>query len=338
VSVNRIAGTYYGPVGQIDVTDPLGRGLVGWWPMTDVATKTIIDISGRGNHCIMQTGTAVAVGTPWGQGVNFGATANSFGYASAIPGMGSSPYTMSIWARNISQGTSLIMFAFNNNQYMGNIFGGAGNNNWGCAYANGYAQDSGVTSLDQEWHHVVTTVDGSTGSIYVDGLLRASKAIALSDSNANVVIGGWQTGGFLPWNGGLRDARIYNRALRAAEVMALYQQPSRPMVQPRNPMAYASGGTIVLPGAPGVEAWSGGVPNINAKTLVIASNATWGAAGNAAINAKTILSPTIPGAWPWNVNRITPTWPGGSGLGMVTGIVYGVSRFLARGTVNQRRL
>lgn len=86
---------------------------------------------------------------------------------------------------------------------------------------------SGVTVAKQnKWHHVVFTFLDSpnTASLYVNGKLDKVATLNLgADNAAHVVRAGWRgDGGYFVGN--LRDYRIYNKALRAEEVLRLYNQ------------------------------------------------------------------------------------------------------------------
>ncbi|MFD1570183.1 MULTISPECIES: LamG domain-containing protein [Haloferacaceae] len=59
--------------------------------------------------------------------------------------------------------------------------------------------------------------------VYIDGTLLDSVTHTDGiDSNTRHTIGNWATNGSRPWNGGIDDVRIYNRALPRADVESLY--------------------------------------------------------------------------------------------------------------------
>jgi hypothetical protein len=80
------------------------------------------------------------------------------------------------------------------------------------------------------WHHGVQTYDGSTGTLYLDGIMvsrvEIGRALALGPYNSFIgldrQVGGPSIGG-QNFIGYLDDVRFYNRALSATEVQALYQ-------------------------------------------------------------------------------------------------------------------
>ena len=86
------------------------------------------------------------------------------------------------------------------------------------------AGTTGKTVTDDAWHHVVGTLDNSTVSFYLDGVLQDSHPYsgAPGTNNRDVHIG-------MSWNGGapnrffnglIDEVKLYNRALGAAEIQA----------------------------------------------------------------------------------------------------------------------
>jgi hypothetical protein len=71
------------------------------------------------------------------------------------------------------------------------------------------------------WYHVVGVYDGTTLYMYLNGYLYTSAARAWNTVQGNFQIGR-QTNGGEYWNGKVGEAQIYNRALSANEVLALY--------------------------------------------------------------------------------------------------------------------
>jgi hypothetical protein len=80
------------------------------------------------------------------------------------------------------------------------------------------------------WAHAVCTYNGSAVKIYLNGVLDASRTVDLPlDRNTGaLVVGGNDKTQWAPdyfhnwWNGAIDDFRLYNRALTAADVSALY--------------------------------------------------------------------------------------------------------------------
>ena len=73
------------------------------------------------------------------------------------------------------------------------------------------------------WQLVTQTFDGSKVRIYVNGsLVATANAKVTLGSTVPFLIGTWATDFSEPFKGGVDDVRVYNRALSASEVSALY--------------------------------------------------------------------------------------------------------------------
>ncbi len=79
-----------------------------------------------------------------------------------------------------------------------------------------------VNICDSQWHQIVGVVDGSSMYLYVDGVLRGSKAkiTGTTTSGQNLVIGGNHLGRYQSCR--IASARCYNIALSAAQVLQNY--------------------------------------------------------------------------------------------------------------------
>lgn len=97
-----------------------------------------------------------------------------------------------------------------------------------CGFYNGstiLTLNVSTLNFDNAWHYLVCTYDGSTITLYVDGqalstTLSTSGAVNF-ESNAKIRLGDgvrWQNS----LSGQLDDVRLYDRALSAAEIQAIY--------------------------------------------------------------------------------------------------------------------
>lgn len=76
--------------------------------------------------------------------------------------------------------------------------------------------------IDNNWHQVTAVYDGTNRFIYVDGVAKATDAVAYTITNAaNIALGGYNgcNGGF---NGKVDEVKIYSRPLNATEVQSQY--------------------------------------------------------------------------------------------------------------------
>jgi hypothetical protein len=105
---------------------------------------------------------------------------------------------------------------------------------WVSEYGTATGIDISGWSYPTPWHHIVGTYDGTNERIYLDGVLKDTGAKTWNThSNAarlsvyGVRIGAGTTVSHAPGyftHANLDDARIYNRALSANEVAAIYNE------------------------------------------------------------------------------------------------------------------
>lgn len=238
LSSNEVAQLY-----AIETTPPLGfetNGLVAYYPFSGSAA----DASGNGNN-----GTV--------NGANL--TADRFDLpASAYDFNGTSSYiaipqnsvlnslsnlTLSAWVwQRVMTDTSTLLNKALNGIPDGWMFDTVVN----CTpnvrqlrlqgAANNSCNATGVTEYSlMKWHHVVATVSGTVGTVYLDGHLDGLGNVGSIPLNTlDVFIGSAHPSprsDFLAlFNGKIDDVRIYNRALSSKEVAELYNIESGPKV------------------------------------------------------------------------------------------------------------
>ena len=85
---------------------------------------------------------------------------------------------------------------------------------------------SQIPIANTDWHQVAYTYDGSTWAGYRDGenIFSLPRTFSLNASAENLLFGTFNGGGSWFFNGIIDEARIYNRALSPAEILALYNQ------------------------------------------------------------------------------------------------------------------
>ena len=87
-----------------------------------------------------------------------------------------------------------------------------------------YASDLTVSAApyeDGKWHLLTGTFDGSTATIYIDGVQKNSTSVTYNTGSSVLDIGRAVTGSYY-LTGALDDVRVYNRALSSSEVKELY--------------------------------------------------------------------------------------------------------------------
>lgn len=89
-----------------------------------------------------------------------------------------------------------------------------------------YGAAQGGTISPGDWQFVVGTYNGTTGTLYVNGVAVASDTFAAPGTVSLPVYIGASTGGGAGWKGRIDEVQMYNRALSASEVATLYESGS----------------------------------------------------------------------------------------------------------------
>lgn len=197
------------------------QGLVGYWTFNEGSGTTVGDQSGNGN-----TGTWNGSGSHWGSG-KVDAYAGQFNGSSDYVQVSDSSsldpasgITIAAWVKPTSGGWRYIISKNLDSQYMFRF-------DYTAPAALQFVVNSGAPGdwfisqsrfqTNGTWYHVVGTYTNGSIRIYRDGVLdiSRSKSGSIANTNASLTIGN----GF---PGSIDDIRIYNRALSAAEVSAIY--------------------------------------------------------------------------------------------------------------------
>lgn len=131
-----------------------------------------------------------------------------------------SSYTFSWWAKNTnegmfwgySDGNRLNLFMYNDVYYW----------NTGDSTNNPFNGLSTSTYRDGNWHHYAITGDGTTVTLYIDGISRANAKYWKPITGTQLYLNGWDSGYNYKYNGFMSDFRIYATTLSADDVKELY--------------------------------------------------------------------------------------------------------------------
>ena len=154
-----------------------------------------------------------------------------------------------------------------------------------CGAGFGCAEGGSITS---GWHLVTATFDGTTGTLYVDGVVVASDTFtAPAITNFPLYIGTYYGGGS-GWKGSIDDVRLYSRALTSAEVAGLIGPPdTTPPTVPANVLATAFSSTQIN------VTWSASTDNVGVAGYRMFRNGTQvGATTTALSYSDTGLTPS----------------------------------------------
>ncbi|MFA6495314.1 MAG: LamG domain-containing protein, partial [Candidatus Paceibacterota bacterium] len=193
-------------------------GLVGYWNFDN----NVSDQSGNNNN-----GTWYGTSTTRYVGGKVGSGAGTFNgtndYVQILNSSSLNPIdgvTISAWVDTSIQAMSAILYKNDSGKYLWLY------DNWcnpGCSGSRLYLND-GITSFDNfstvlpvlnKWRLVVGAYDKTKSGIYSDGVLLISNLRTLNPIDIPYPF-------YIKPNGLIDDVRIYNRALSASEVQALY--------------------------------------------------------------------------------------------------------------------
>ncbi|MFC4598640.1 LamG-like jellyroll fold domain-containing protein [Cohnella hongkongensis] len=215
-------------------------GLDGTTPPTDLVAHYLFDetggtaaadASGNGRTATLSGDASWAAGHA-ANAVTFNGTN---GYGSLPSGIvsGLNDFTIATWVKvnDTSNWTRIFDFGTGTttNMFLTPRPGGAGLRFAITTGGSGAEQRISTTAAFPTgvWKHVAVTLNGTTGTLYVDGVSVATNAnmtlkpSSLGSTNQNY-LGRSQYAGDAYLNGSLDDFRIYNRALGAAEIAELF--------------------------------------------------------------------------------------------------------------------
>ncbi|HUC01691.1 MAG TPA: LamG-like jellyroll fold domain-containing protein [Candidatus Paceibacterota bacterium] len=216
--------------------EPLDYGdasLVGFWPMDEGSGTVAYDDSGS-NATGTWNGGQVGTASGYYSAGKIGSYAGAFdGSSTYLANTGNNPalvltnaMTLVAWVKVNASGTdmkviskrpSYVLTVFSNNIPETEIFIGGTSKDTRSA-------SGGTTLVNGVWYQLAGTYNGSTLTTYVNGVLdRQISVSGTMDSTAYVLdLGKTADGTNANFNGLIDDARVYNRALSAAEIAALY--------------------------------------------------------------------------------------------------------------------
>ena len=239
---------------MVDWGDPINKDLRGYWPMSELGGLKLFDAVAA-QHLTLQNFTTRTVGAvSLGRSVKFnGSNQYALGTLGKII---NPPFTQCIWVHlpaytgfnsSISFGnaggtnlsTDLSIYA----SALSVLWGG---NNDDATYATGFDTSNRTVFLAGTW-------DASgLQSAYINGrLIGTRSALGTPSWSSSISIGRrGDNSGF--WPGSLANARVFARALRAAEFRRLYEHPFAGIVAPRRRIisqVVAGGATTAIMGS-----------------------------------------------------------------------------------------
>ncbi|MBE0544962.1 MAG: immunoglobulin domain-containing protein [Verrucomicrobia bacterium] len=230
VVVSNLAGTTASTVATLTVNPippcaPPASGLVSWWP----GAGNALDIVG-GNNGVLTGHTAYAVGKV-GQGFVFDGNTDAVVLGNPAS-LRLQTFTIEAWVRRastayVSSGPGIDGCIFG---YGGGGYGFALDRISGRPMLTRIGASSvaaNVSIADTNYHHLAVTKSGSTVVFYIDGVAHAAPAYATTFAfTTSAAIGARGDNLGNSFYGSVDDLAIYNRALSATEIQAIYNAGS----------------------------------------------------------------------------------------------------------------
>jgi len=201
--------------------EPLDYGdnsLVGWWPLTE-GTGTIAYDSSGNNATGSWNGTPTGTNGYYSAG-KVGSYAGAFdGSTDYVAQSGALPlaltsYTMALWLEPNTTILTNVTITFAN---AGNPIRLSYN---GTAFTIVLGPSATFVLPANSWTFYAITYNGSQAIVYVNSAVNTSGSFTFSGTPSNFIIG--KGSAFPGFPGLIDDVRIYNRALSAAQVAAMY--------------------------------------------------------------------------------------------------------------------
>ena len=199
---------------------------MGWWKFDESGTSTIFDSSGYNLSGIMWQGNTSGVDFHTSTNCKLGLgcfSSNGTDSYAQLPNIASaySGITVSGWVKKTTGTAGTVVRSWGNYWYLDFENGVTAlrfgvNAQWSMSNS-GYP-DNGA------WHFVLGTFDGSTVKRYVDANLigQSNYTYSIPSVFTATISGSAAKFGYGSINGLIDDVRIYNRALSASEIQALY--------------------------------------------------------------------------------------------------------------------
>ena len=212
---------------------PYDSSLIGYWNFNEGSGTVIQDLSSNGNNGTVNSSTWVT--GKFGDALSFnGSLANYVKVNNSISLQVTGNLTLSCWVNfNTLATKQTLIFKSYSAEYELSMSGSLGKLEFDNTGLIAYSPISSVKS--GVWLHVAVVRNAVSNTIlfYVNGaqvgIPQSFAKLPISSSNP-VYVG--QENGYNPLNGAIDDVRIYNRALTAMEILALFQQ--------EDPLTYAN--------------------------------------------------------------------------------------------------
>jgi hypothetical protein len=215
VNATIIDGQAVGTIFSDDCTAPLS-GLADWYQ----AEGNALDSIGT-NHGTLVNGATFAVGST-GQAFSLDGTDDFVDVASTV-NLGSA-YTVELWIHPTSTGFQNLVSNNQSGANFGNLYYSGTSTNLQYVQAGGLKANSLSGSVPlNAWTHAALTYDGAVTRLYVNGVASGAPSGIHTETFNNPLRFGYSIDGAgVRFQGRLDEISLYNRALSAAEIQAVF--------------------------------------------------------------------------------------------------------------------
>jgi len=221
----------------VDTADSINTGLQGFWPLSDNDT-TAVDLSGNGNDGTESGGVTWSADDK-GLSASFDGVDDRFVLSNGLS-RNQTAMTISAWVKPDVVSTNTMVYYESNNtgtQFTrinlvvnsGSVQTG-GRDDDGDSFTTFAQSNTGIVATNI-WQHLVAVVDPTGGGckVYLDGENVTNTSNNTGDGFPDTdplyyAIGSHSSNSYT-FDGNIQNVRVYNRALSAAEVSRLYQDP-----------------------------------------------------------------------------------------------------------------
>ncbi|MCP5010552.1 MAG: BspA family leucine-rich repeat surface protein, partial [Aestuariibacter sp.] len=196
----------------------------GSWSFEEGSGTTTADKTGHSNDGTLNGGIVWSTDTESGSGyaLEFDG-GNDYVALPHIIDPVNGAFTAELWFNITNHTIRRSMLEQQNGTGSGYNWLGVQNNGQLYTFLGGSRLDSStVTVTPGQWQHAVVTYDGTTLSLYLDGVLVNSEARTMESSDGDFLLGINKNLNGNHFKGNLDDVKIYDEALSAAEVSVLY--------------------------------------------------------------------------------------------------------------------
>ncbi len=230
LSAAEVSALYGAGSQRVNAAD--NRGLVDYQSFEDATGTKATDFSGNYNTGVLTNMAAPATATSgwtkgkFGSGISFDGTNDYVNLGSGATMNITGDVSFSVWIKTSTDAKMIFQDYDANSPFQGfAIMIGQNVTANKIGFVDGAAswKTSTTSVTDGKWHHIVVTGSGTSGTFYFDGAADGTFTYTAPTSHAGEVayLGAYE-GTSNYFNGSMDEFRMYNRALSATEVSALY--------------------------------------------------------------------------------------------------------------------